>query len=475
MDKSCNPENSILKKNLGSFYTPEPYAEKAAELLLEAVSRVPAGNDYIILDRCAGTGNLEAPLSEELLSHCILSSLENEEHELLKARFSGKVRHILPPSDALSRDFLENPLITQYLQKKDCSVILYENPPFAETTSIEHQKAAQARLSSLWKQSYLPQEIKKEIKGPASNDLSNVFIWSGFKYYLQKPSDFYIVFAPLKYWKVQKLVNKHFIKGFGFNRRHFNTRVDACIMAALWSNEDDYTQSHIELEGYDIGPDNKLSSMQLLPADKIHSLYSQLYYDKRPFPDESYDGIILRLNGFEDTSGGKARLKPLYSSQMLGYLVADSAGFDNPDSKSSLLSAGRYNGNGFYLHRDNFLIKLPMFAASRYACYNRSWTERGRIMKSADGAERFNADAKSGKLRQWLLRCLLFCCLDFQNHMRSFYGSDGRYYRNELCLDMNKGETLAVKKLRALRLRKQEKALISQWQRIFARAQDCPQ
>lgn len=43
---------------------------------------------------------------------------------------------------------------------------------------------------------------------------------------------------------------------------------------------------------------------------------------------------------------------------MLGYLVADSVGFDNPDAKSSLLVAGRYNGNGCYIRKDDYLNKL---------------------------------------------------------------------------------------------------------------------
>ena len=51
--------NSNLKKRkLGAFYTPKLYVEKALELVREAVKNVPEGNDYIILDRCAGTGNL---------------------------------------------------------------------------------------------------------------------------------------------------------------------------------------------------------------------------------------------------------------------------------------------------------------------------------------------------------------------------------------------------------------------------------
>ena len=74
-----------------------------------------------------------------------------------------------------------------------------------------------------------------------------------------------------------------------------------------------------------------------------------------------------------------------------------SSGFDNPDLHSSLLTCGRYDGNGFYLRKTNYLEKLPMFAASRYITYNREWTERARIMKSADKAEIFFADAKNAK------------------------------------------------------------------------------
>ena len=88
-----------------------------------------------------------------------------------------------------------------------------------------------------------------------------------------------------------------------------------------------------------------------------------------------------------------------------------------------------------------------MFAASRYITYNRAWTERARIMKSADGYKRYFADLKSGKLNQFMLQCLLFTCLEAQNHMQEFTGSDGRYYRNNLTLDTSNGSTLAAEAL----------------------------
>ena len=119
------------------------------------------------------------------------------------------------------------------------------------------------------------------------------------------------------------------------------------------------------------------------------------------------------------------------------------------------------------MRRDNYLEKLPMFAASRYITYNRAWTERGRIMKSADGAERYAADVASGKLSGFLLKCLLFTCLEMQNHMRSFTGSDGRFYRNELCLDNTNGATLAARDLKAMRRNERESALFAQWETVL--------
>lgn len=467
--------DTLQKKNLGAFYTPEVYANKSHELLRKAIARVPDGYDYVIIDRCAGTGNLEKTLTDDELSHCILSTVEYYEYKVLQELLGSKVRHIIPPieaddtfnaglvrgADALSLEYIENPIIKQYLDNPKCTVILFENPPYAETTSLEHQRTGKGKSSSGWKNSYVVKEMKTNIKGSATNDLGNAFIWSAFKYYLRQNTDSYIVYSPVKYWKAQHIINKRFIDGYAFNRRHFHTNIDACIMVALWSNEESNEESLI-LHGYDI-VDSNLDTEVKLPVNRIHKLYSELYYDKRPFSDVAEDGILTGLNGLEADASVKKRITPLYSKDMLGYMVADSVGFDNPDAKSSLLVAGRYNGNGFYLHKDNYLTKLPMFCASRYITYNRQWTERARIMKSADGADRFNKNINN--LDQWLRKCLLFTCLEMQNHMRSFTGSDGRFYRNELCLD---GDTIASKDLAKLNTNDTEKQLLAQWQHLMA-------
>ena len=481
--------DNITKKNLGTFYTPKLYAEKSLELLREAIKRVPEGNDYIILDRCAGTGNLELLLTDEELEHTILSTLEYYEYRVLVERLGHKVRHVIPPiespntfnkglvngADALTQEYIENSIIQQYVQNEKCTIILFENPPYAETTSLEHQRAGKGKASSIWKQSYVVQEMKKHVKGQALNDLGNVFIWSAFEYYLRQDTDSYVVYSPVKYWKVQKLVNKKFMGGFAFNRRHFHTNIDACVSCVYWSNVDDRIDS-FKLDAYDIKAtkqhNERIETLDYegkIDVIRIKEIFSKRYYDKRPLADSSTDGIVVGLDGLERKNKSKT-LKPIYSNEMAGYMVAHAAGFDNPDAKSSLIVACRYDEHGFYLHKDNYLEKLPMFAASRYVTYNRHWTERARIMKSADGYIQYGKDVTSGKCTPFLLKCLLFTVLETQNHCREFVGSDGRTYRNQFTLDTTNGNTLAATELKKMTMNADEKVLVDLWCRVIAEA-----
>lgn len=480
--------DTLQKKNLGAFYTHRLYAEKSLELVRLAISRVPKGNDYIILDRCAGTGNLEAGLTDEELSHCIVSTVEYYEYKVLQEILGSKVRHIIPPvetkdtfsrglvtgADALSEGFIEEPIIRQYIDNPRCSIIIFENPPYSETSSIEHQKKG-AGKSSDWKKSYIMNEMRKDesIKGSAYNDLGNLFIWSAFKYYLRQPTDSLIVYSPVKYWKAQNLINKKFIKGFAFNRRHFHTNIEACIMCALWSNED-ANISEFKIEAYNISKDEALVEEGTLPIKRVYTSYSQKLYDKRTFPDDIKGGIYAEFDGKEcDGTRSSVRIRAITNDNIIGYLAVKGANFDNPDSSVHLLRIGAYDANGFYLRSDDFLDKLPMFCASRYITYNRAWTERARVMKSADMANKYKQDVKKEKLNQFLVKCLIFTCLEMQNHCRSIKGSDGRYYRNELCFDDTNGQTLACEVVNNAILDDSDKKILKEWNSVLNWAKKC--
>lgn len=274
------------------------------------------------------------------------------------------------------------------------------------------------------------------------------------------------------------MINKRFIAGFAFNRKHFHTSSDACLLCVLWSNEDASLDS-FSVKGWDI-KNNALVSCGELDIKRIRSLYSEHYCDKRTFQDDQEGGILSCNNGEEyipetEKMQKKKRVCLITNENIIGYLVVQGSNFDNPDMCVHLTRGGFWGGNGFYLRKDCYLEKLPMFCAGRYVNYNRKWTERARVMKSADRADCYHADLKKGKLDNWLLKCLLFTCLERKNHLLTFTGSDGRLYRNELCLDTTHGETIASHDLKQMNPNDREKKLFKQWDQLMKYAKRASQ
>lgn len=465
--------DNLSKKELGAFFTPPAYARKAVELVREAIKIVPKGNDYIILDRCAGTGNLQAELSEEELSHTIVSTYEYYEYKVLLERFNGRVRHIIPPTednvqfsaglvanaDALSKDFLDNQIIRKYIDNPKCTIILFENPPYAEAGAIQTNEARK-KIGASWKKSFMANQMKEEIKGVAKNDLANLFIWSGFNKYLRQNADSYILFSPAKYFKSQDLVNKLFKKGFIFNKKFFHATPSA-ITCVWWQNILE-NRELFDFKIYNIIENNKLNIPEYdldlvkeFKIKKVHKLLSS-FYDKRSFQNDS-PGITVGYNG-KESHGVKIRISPLYNKNIIGYLVAQSFSFENPRMLTNLFRTAIYNGNGFYLRSDNYLQKLPLFVVGKYPIEEK-WYENGTIFKSADAGNKYEKD------KEFLKESFIFTCLSRYNKCISFDGSDGRFYKNELCFDR---DTIASDQLRKYELNNDEEELIKIWQSVLA-------
>lgn len=487
----------LNKKDLGAFYTPEAYARKSAELVKLAVDRVPKGNDYVIIDRCAGTGNLEAVLEgirdrngDELLSHCILATYEYYEYKVLCERLIDKVRFIVPPSehlveyssgkilnaDAMNEKFINNEDIKNYINKEDCTVILFENPPYSDSSAITFTEDGDLtkRAKTGRKNSYVLNEFKKEIKKfnsqeAVAREISNLFIWSAFKYYLRQPTDSYIVYSPVKYYKNAHLINKKFIKGFAFNRKHFHA-TPSVISCILWSNEND-DKEKIDLDTYDIKDgvivplkEHKLCIKQV---KKNISIFNDKRKDENDIEYSLENGnriSVVGAKGYEKENWiyTKGR-KPVYNDNIIAYMVAKSFMLDpkHYNLVRTNFDTGLKNSYGFWLRKDNFLELLPLFVAKLYPCDK--WYEKDVYFTTADGGDKFKHD------KEFLKSCLIYTSLSSDNRCISFNGTDGRYYKNELCLDY---DTLANQYLSKYSLDEEETNLINIWQRIITESKN---
>lgn len=431
----------MTQKKLGAFYTPPAYAKKAVELVKQAIDRVPDGNDCVIIDRCAGTGNLEMyfdDADEDILSHVIVSTYELKEWMVLKDRYNGRVRYIIPPvpanpndlpslneegflsgANALTRDIIDNPEVRKYLDDPKCTIILFENPPYIEIKAGgEHNQKTE---------DFMKQGMKDEGCGKAVNDIANIFIWSAFKYFLRQPTDSYVVFSPIKYWKAQNLINKKFLNGFAFNRVHFHAKTEALISVILWSNEDDKITESLILNAFNLDANHQLLNEGPVSINKIHSLLSEKYYDYRPFVDDTEDGIVCDDNGLELNKDVGVRQKSIFNDNIIAHLTAETSGFDLPRRTSKLVRCGNYCANGFYLRSDNFVEKLLLLAAGKYTDHYNNWKVMSCVMKSGDKAKDYYADVVSGKLNDFLCKTLIWACFTHYAHLRSLIGSDNRY------------------------------------------------
>lgn len=456
----------LKKKKLGAFYTPEAYAEKAHELLQMAIARVPEGNDYVIIDRCAGTGNLEAVFTDEELSHCILSTYEYFEYKVLFERLGDKVRHIVPPTeqnveysdglivnaDAMSKEFIENPVIRKYVDDPKVTVIMYENPPYRDSTKENNESFA--GNTSDGTVSYVRSKMSKCRFGKnAVSDISNLFIWSAFNFYLKDKTDSYIVFSPIKHWKSVGITTKFSIKdGFLFNRKHFHATPSA-ISCLLFSNEPSSATSKC-LKCYDIVDDKLLVDTSIVV--KVCNAPMSNLYDTRKFDTDEKTTIYCERSGQLTTR--ERRINPLNNNNIVGYLRANGFGFDA--NSLNLTRVGLYNANGFYLRSDNYLTKLPLFCAKMFP--QDKWYEKDVYFTTADGGDRYTRD------NDFLKSCLVYTCLSRYNKCLSFNGSDGRFYRNELCFHK---DALANVDLKKFKLDADEKELLEVWGRVLDKAE----
>jgi len=115
--------DKIRKKELGAFYTPSPYCRKAVELVRRAIKQLPKGHDYIILDRTAGTGNLEEFLTDKKVNDITIDELDRYIEEDLKIKYLQSKKDVIK---TFYSDRLFGELTVGELEKHKTKITLHD-------------------------------------------------------------------------------------------------------------------------------------------------------------------------------------------------------------------------------------------------------------------------------------------------------------------------------------------------------------
>lgn len=109
--------------------------------------------------------------------------------------------------DALAVDVFEE--VKQYVNNPKCNIIMLENPPYSDEQADYIKKGKSRDNNNFVRTQYM---LDRNGDKSSFKDLSNLFIWSSWKYYLTKPDDQYILYSPVKYWKSLGLSNKKYME-----------------------------------------------------------------------------------------------------------------------------------------------------------------------------------------------------------------------------------------------------------------------
>ena len=259
------------RKLRGVFYTPEEYVKISTEYVLRAISE--CSKDYIIVDRCCGTGNLESMFSREMLDRCILGTIDPEEAKVVKDRYNVEVY----VGDALDRDGVLY-YRKKILENKDKAIIFLENPPYfnvVNTNRPTERDSNGGMISGTTEKKYIKTYVHT-LMPSRGMDYDEQFIWSALNIY--KPFG-YIHFGPVKSWKNHHIFDNIIKEAYICDMSKFgDANTSAVLLAYIGSDK-------VEQEVIECKSDNgecKLRKVHeqissLLPSDDVNKSVCSIY------------------------------------------------------------------------------------------------------------------------------------------------------------------------------------------------------
>lgn len=221
------------------------------------------------------------------------------------------------------------------------------------------------------------------IGGNECNELGHQFIWSAWEYI--KPNE-YILFSPIKYWKLYNLSNRKFINGTLCKSELFNTPNKFAISLIHWEKTIEHNNT------IEVNIENTKEKVVIKKCIEKFK-YDKNIYDSNPIANYRAESFMLGTqnvylsNNQNDTVLWK-RTKPFY--------------------------------------KENILDIMPLFVSKLKYNYYDSWTEKIIIFNSFDGQNNYKSDI------DFKNNCLLYSCLIDYNQCIS-----NNFILNELCLLQN--------------------------------------
>jgi hypothetical protein len=357
-----------VQKLEGAFFTPPQYVKISTQYVMNAIehalrSEQDGGggyDDYVIIDRCAGVGNLESQFSDDIYPHLILGTINEAEALTANIRFNELADVVV--IDALTEDGVNHYKneIEKYKKKnnvKNLAIIFLENPPYAQLNSNK-DGGANYKDKAKYEKTWVHNQMTK-----GGQDLDEQFVFSVFKYY---DTYSYIHYGPIKIWKTNNLINKNVKDAYLCNRKHFNA-TESSVALIHWGNKD----SKYETIEFDSDLDGKFK------VHKVHKTISELYNN-----DGKEEGICV--------------------------VEARNFSFASPRLTGSLNDDERYGKK--WVKAENLLNALPLFCVARdeiaekggININDKDYRVIDTIYKSGDGGITYQKDI------DFLHNCLLY-------------------------------------------------------------------
>lgn len=211
-----------VRERKGSYFTPQIWVEKSQEYLADVLGE-DWQDEYYIWDCCAGTGNMEAGLTNKY--RVWASTLDVADVKIMHERIE-KGANLLPAHcfqfDFLNDD-LQDPKVPEDLRKiladedRRKKLIIYINPPYAEATNAKAIFGTGTSKANVSNETLIYSKYKNTI----GKSIKELFAQFFIRVYKEIPGSWLAEFSTLKILQAPNFCDF---------RQVFNAKLESCFL-----------------------------------------------------------------------------------------------------------------------------------------------------------------------------------------------------------------------------------------------------